>query len=211
MLMSDFSLISLRYRPARQEGVVLIVALIVLVAMTLAGLALMRSVDTANLIAGNLAYQQSAIHSADTGIEDAVNWLVANNGTDTLSNDLPSHGYYANGSDPLHSPAQNVSWDTYWNANNLASKAYPAYELSTSQDAAGNLVYYVIDRLCNDYGSATGGATCISSPTVSTSQGYDEDASSPPLNAPSVIYYRITVRVDGPRNTVSYVQAVVAM
>jgi Tfp pilus assembly protein PilX len=41
--------------PARQRGVMLIIALIVLVAMTMAGIAMMRSVDTATIVAGNIA------------------------------------------------------------------------------------------------------------------------------------------------------------
>jgi Tfp pilus assembly protein PilX len=61
-----------------QSGVVLIIALIVLVAMTLAALALVRSVDTNNLIAGNMAFQQAAKHSADAGVEAAATWLKAN-------------------------------------------------------------------------------------------------------------------------------------
>ena len=40
-----------------QSGVVLFIALIVLVAMTLAGIAIMRSVDTGNQIAGNVGVQ----------------------------------------------------------------------------------------------------------------------------------------------------------
>jgi type IV pilus assembly protein PilX len=39
----------------RERGAILFIALIVLVAMSLAGIALMRSVDTNVLIAGNLA------------------------------------------------------------------------------------------------------------------------------------------------------------
>lgn len=48
-----------------QQGVVLFVALIILVAMTLAGIALMRSVDTNVLIAGNLAFRQGATMAGD--------------------------------------------------------------------------------------------------------------------------------------------------
>ena len=64
---------------ARQRGVVVLVAIIVLVVMLLAGIALVRSIDTTNVIAGNLAFQQSATHSADTGVEAAIAWLEANN------------------------------------------------------------------------------------------------------------------------------------
>ena len=48
-----------RRRTRAQQGVILFIALIVLVAMSLAGIALMRSVDTNVLIAGNLAFRQA--------------------------------------------------------------------------------------------------------------------------------------------------------
>ena len=47
-----------------QRGIVMIVALVVLVAMTLAAIALTRTVYTSNIVAGNLAFQQAATHSA---------------------------------------------------------------------------------------------------------------------------------------------------
>ena len=56
----------------RQRGVVLFISLIVLVAMTLAGVALVRSVDTTNLIAGNLAFKQGATLSGDAAIETEI-------------------------------------------------------------------------------------------------------------------------------------------
>ena len=60
---------------ASQRGVVLLIALIVLVALALAGVALIRSVDTTNLIAGNMSLHQSAIHSGERSTEQAIDWL----------------------------------------------------------------------------------------------------------------------------------------
>ena len=60
-----------------QRGVVLFIALIVLVAMTLAGLGMMRSVDTNNLIAGNLAFKNAATSAGDAAIEAARTWIAA--------------------------------------------------------------------------------------------------------------------------------------
>jgi Tfp pilus assembly protein PilX len=193
----------------RQTGVVLVIALVVLVAMTLAAVALVRSVDTSNVIAGNLAFQQAAVHSADTGIEDAITWLQGSNTGTTLDSDDPTHGYGANGSDPSHSPTTGQSWDTFWRLG-MAGRAY-AFTAAGTTDAAGNSVDYVIDRLCRFPGAKTSGASCIASPVVSSATGNAEEAGEIQLNAPSVVYYRITVRVGGPRNTVTYVQSVVSL
>src|SRR6266849_5608379 len=57
--------------PARQHGVVLFVALIVMVALSLAAIALVRSVDTTTTVIGNLAFRQASILPANMAVEEA--------------------------------------------------------------------------------------------------------------------------------------------
>jgi type IV pilus assembly protein PilX len=192
----------------RQSGVVLIIALIVMVAMTLAALSMMRSVDTNNLIAGNLAFQRAATLSSDTGVEAAITWLETNNSGVTLDNDDATNGYSANGSNAAQAPAVGQTWDEYW-MQSLTTRAYQFN--GGAADSAGNVISYVIDRLCNNSGGKTTGAACVASPVVQTATGNGEEAGEPQLSAASVVYYRITVRVAGPKNTVSYVQTVVSL
>jgi type IV pilus assembly protein PilX len=64
-------------RAMMQRGVVLFFTLIALVVMSLAAVALIRSVDTSNIIAGNLAFKQAGTSSGDAGIEAAIAWLSA--------------------------------------------------------------------------------------------------------------------------------------
>ena len=45
--------------------------------MSLAALALVRSVDTSTLISGNLAFRQAATTSADGGVENSVAVMTA--------------------------------------------------------------------------------------------------------------------------------------
>ena len=193
---------------ANQHGMVLIVALVVLVVMTMAGIALVRSVDTSSLIAGNMAFQQSAIHSGDTGIEDAVKWL-GTEGVD-LDKDNAEKGYIADAlnKDKQFTPAAGQSWDSFW-SDSLADNAYKLNE-GAADTNTGNKVSYVIHRLCELAGSKNT-AKCTISPVVSSNAANEEEANQIQLAAQSVAYYRITVRIDGPRNTVSYVQAVVSM
>jgi type IV pilus assembly protein PilX len=197
----------------RQQGVVLIIALIVLVAMTLASVAMIRSVDTSSLIAGNLAFKQSGIASADAGVNEAITWLNAN-GT-LLEGDVAGSGYYATGQDCLdltgngHLPrkcgAPFTAFD-WTNAN--AVRTLP-------QDAAGNDISYVIHRLCDTPGALTGEKCTVeeSAQTGSSKGGARQMLTYQPGSWGSVAnrgYYRITVRVAGKRNNVSYVQAVVS-
>ena len=62
--MNNLSFSRTEYRGAgTQRGLVLFFALIALVAMSLAALALVRSVDTSTLISGNLAFRQAVSYT----------------------------------------------------------------------------------------------------------------------------------------------------
>lgn len=193
----------------RQQGVVLILALIVLAAMTLAGIGLTRSVFTSNKIAGNLAFQQAATHSADAGVERAIAWLEERHAN--ALNTLYAHqnpgglnlGYFASRQDP----GAGQSWEQFWNA-----VLVPTNRVNTlPAPIAGNTVSFVIHRLCNAVGDPATGIGCDASPTIVGAEGGGRGAGVPPISLPSQRYYRITVRVTGPRNTVSFVQSIVAL
>jgi len=208
-------------RRSAQQGIVLIMALIVLVAMTLAAIALVRSVYTANVIAGNLAFQQAATHSADAGVEAAVAWLEDNNGKTTSSTatactpstlpvlacDQTTYGYLANRQDP--DTTSQESWRQFWD-DHLNSSAK-----SLTADGAGNTVSYVIQRMCTLAGDAQStGNDCTTSPHASAGTcagGSSCDSQKDNLAGISQVYYRITVKVVGPRNTQSFTQAIVAL
>ena len=192
---------------SRARGAVLFIALIVLVAMTLAGIAIMRSVDTATLIAGNLAFKQGTVQSADNGIEQGYQWLLANR--PTLSLDNAAQGYNSGYSTPVWTNA--ASW---------------VNSVTVGTDAAGNTISYQIHRMCN-CADTTYNGTSASCPAPGNQCALDNPAGTgtppPPsagesftVGAPGYlqdprVYYRITVRAQGPRNTVSYVQAMVAV
>jgi type IV pilus assembly protein PilX len=186
-----------------QRGAALIFALIVLVTMLLAGAALMRSVDTSVVIAGNLALKQATTASGETGVEAAIAWLEANKTGATLHTSIPDSGYMA----AEQHPNVNQSWDSFW----IGALA-PAHQIVTlPADTTDNRVSYVIHRLCNDTGPPTSvGAHCSTPPSV-ISSGNSKGAGIINPIASTQVYYRITARIDGPRNTLSYVQVIVAM
>lgn len=190
-----------------QRGVVLIITLIVLVAMLLASAALTRSVDTSGLIAGNLAFKQSTYASAEVGIETAVTWLEANVNSGALNDNATANGYLAS----IANPATGQSWETYWASLVAAGNPSP---VTLDQDPAGNTVAYVIHRQCNQAGNpdaVTSPPTqCANPPADKCTTGGSKGARGGPSRAPRCLYYRITTRVQGPRNTVSYIQSVVA-
>jgi type IV pilus assembly protein PilX len=190
--------------PRRQRGVVLFIALIALVAMTLAGIAMMRSVDTTLGIAGNMAFRQTTIQSGELGLQAAYNWLQTQT---LLSNDLPANGYYSSATEP--------DWfniNTWNNKGILVNGGVP--------DAAGNVTQYLINRMCTLSGQSY--SYVAPAPQVSQSCSMDNPlAGSQAGNSAAVgatgfpgqplVYFRVTVRVDGPRNTVSVTQTNILM
>ncbi|MGH8648766.1 MAG: pilus assembly PilX family protein [Burkholderiales bacterium] len=191
--------------PSRVRGAVLFIALIVLVAMTLAGIAIMRSVDTATLIAGNLAFKQGTIQSADNGIESAFQWLIAERST--LANTNLAKGYYS------AKPAGTLEWNdpSTW-----------ASAVTVGTDAAGNTISYVIHRMCtcadspyNQNCGPTPQLCALDAPAAGTppppAQGDSFAVGAPGYLQDPKVYYRITVRAQGPRNTSSFVQSMVAI
>jgi Tfp pilus assembly protein PilX len=200
----------------RQQGVVLWVALIVLVAMTLAGIALVRSVDTSNTIAGNMAFKQGITLSADSGVEAAINWLNSRQATAAANDDDANSGYYANSQEgldltsSLNDPKLAV---VDWDHNNCqGSSSTVCIKPSTAITVGDNSVSYIIHRLCrsssNFNDSANSCVTYQSRGAVSKNRDSLEAGvvRFEPLPTP---YYRITARVLGPRNTTSFVQTVI--
>lgn len=185
--------------PARQRGVVLFIALIALVVMTLAGIALVRSVDTGNVIAGNFAFKQGTVQAGDIGVELAYTALQNIVGT-TLDTNIPGQ-YFATmqATDGAGIPTS-IAW-----ASVTCRDATGAIVSCTDQSLYR--VQYVIDRLCT-------GALPITDKQKqcyhdAPTGGGSKKADAVSFSGATTIYYRVTVRVLGPRETVSFVQAVI--
>jgi Tfp pilus assembly protein PilX len=199
----------LRFRnaPRRERGTVLIIALIVLVAMTLAGIATMRSVDTATLMAGNIAFRQSAVNAADQGLQAGFAWLSANMGgnlnSDNNDSSTASVGYFASAAMDEPDWRNSVMWDNAAKLNGGAA------------DAAGNKVWYRVERMCPQKDCAAnavcGGVpnTCGSTPDpgILSREGQDFFRQTAGVfTKPPAIHYRVTAKSEGPRGSVSIVQ-----
>jgi Tfp pilus assembly protein PilX len=182
-----------------QAGIVLPIALVVLVAMTLSALALIRSVNMSTLVAGNMAFRESAVLSAERSTETVLEWLVAHSEDGVLHENSASDGYRARRDPPENEGSPD--WDAYWNGT-LAAQAK-----SGGSDEAGNSVSYVIHRLCDSTGKPT--LKGCSKPPINNVGNSHLGGSEWPESAQ--VYYRITTRVAGPRYTVVYTQTIIAI
>jgi hypothetical protein len=202
---------------SRQRGVVLFFALVALVAMSLAAVALIRSVDTSTLIAGNLAFKQSATTGGDAGIDAAITWLdnlgMANSHKSILGDsshpfnitNLAARPGYFSSIDPGMNLFDDGTWNSADNKNMLVG----------TNLATGNITRVVIQRMCRIANTAAQDAECLfggvyepkdENDIKTYADICDTEGCYVPGQSPQV---RITARTQGPRGTVSYVQAFV--
>ncbi len=200
----------MRHSPKRQHGIVLLIALTVLVAMSLAGVALMRSVDNTVVIAGNISFKQASLQVSDRGGRDGLAWLSVKyacnpgpcNGATVLSNDDPSNGYYS------ARPPSEPDWfdSATWASAYTTNGGLP--------DASGNTVRYLVHRMCALPGLLENEANQSCSKYFPPSQRVDSNSRAVGQTAYQgffQMYYRITTRVDGPRNNVTVTQTAVLL
>lgn len=179
-------------RPNRHRGVVLFIALIALVALSLAGIALLRSVNTSNVIAGNFAFKQTTVNAADVGIQSAYSALPNIIAT-SLDTDI-SNQYFAT-MQPVD--ASGIPTTINWSA------------VPGNAVAGGNTVKYVIERLCRPNAAAPllPVANVETNCVVNINRSQSNDPSDPVFTTVTAVYYRVTVQVTGPRGTVSVSQS----
>lgn len=216
------------YKARRQAGVVLFAALIGLVAMTLAAIALFRSIDTGLIIAGNTAFKDAATAAADVAIDAATAWIQTNSAPATTLHAPAASGYYANwmagcdmtGNKTLSDKNDNVDWEA--SGGGCGVKA-----VSVGGMPSGFAASYVITRMCSCDGAPA--AVCaageyagkynICSGTAGSGRFHGtadyvyrglqaDEASRVATGSP---YYRVVTRVVGPRNTTSFVETVITL
>ena len=171
-------------RPRGERGVVLFIALLVMVALSLAGIALIRSADTATIVAGNLSFKDLKLgdmlaQNYYACVQDDVGGcILPNNAIPEIPKVLKTRANFAGAG--------------------LNAGLVP-------DDAAGNKSFYVIERMCANAGPSVGSNCNLSSLGLGADAGTQHYEG---LVRPGDAFYRVTVRVEGPRNTVAYAQAI---
>jgi type IV pilus assembly protein PilX len=184
------------------------VALIVLIVMSLAGLAMLRQMGTGISVAGNIAFKQNATSTADGGTEAARFFYTTvmtplQRETDNAAN--AAAGYYAtwNGTwGPTVDPTQ-FDWRPGVGSGTAAIGS------GAADIAMGNTSQYIIQRLCQNTGSVQASTQVCSDLEDDTMRAKGSfDYTSSPIPPSFKPYFRVTTRVVGPRNTVSFTQVI---
>lgn len=212
---------------ARQAGASLLFALITLVALGLAATALVRSVDTGAIVLGNLGAKKATSIAADRATQLAIRYLV-NKGVETNRYvDDANNGYYASAKENYDftgfgstDPARLlINWEVDGSCAYATSGTCDALTRPSdvqSIDAVAKLdARWLITRLCSTAGLAhtDPNNNCVVPPKIGfrTDEGkglkdYGNIQQKIEATAP---FYRIVVRVTGPRNAVTYTETIV--
>lgn len=230
----------MRYRKLRPEflprqhdgqtGLVLFFALLALAVMSIAAVALIRSVDNNALLSGNIVFRQSASMTSNVVLEGIAENIAKNI---TLADSLthhPSQGYYANCSqfdtqpDALVCDGNQLATMTWDDSNSsLAPNQTDGNDvIRNGVDRQGNEIRYVVERMCNYSNAELAAGTSASDATrcmMASSPSNGETCSHNVNNlelfkrciaASDSPLYRITLRIAGPKNTLTFMQSFVS-
>ena len=193
--------------PARQRGMVAtLIAIIVLVATLLAVVGLLRSVDTGNLIAGTMSFRQGAMQEAERA------YVAAKAIIPSCSADATDSGAYhaqLGTADTVHTDLPQLLTQQAVHATTASAGLARIAGAST-----GNDIYYVVERMCRTSGVSADSANCVlASASTGLATTSDETflggagGGSGGVGAAKATY-RLSVRVDGPKNVQAFVQTV---
>ena len=173
-------------RMSKQRGVALLIVLVVLAITLVGSLAMLRSGEVSSMVAGNVSFREAATQATDIGIADAAKALDIQTNLDTNI----ANTYFA-----TRQPDDAYGIPTTINWANVPIKTVGNYN-----------VQHVIDRLCQVTPVTDATGTCMVRDSESAGSN---KAGSLAYKNPASVYYRITVRVIGPKSTAAYVQALV--
>ncbi len=216
-------LINVSAKPHAQRGFALVFTLIILVVMVLAAQAMMLMMRGGVTTAGNVAFRQAAVRVADVAGEDGYQWVntkTTASATDLNTTDATTKpGYYATHNEVVTACSSTAAFapQSYDFTNPACAMAHTvggaAFDGSNAELVSNYALYYVVHRMAGAAGACPG-AGCTG-PTVTSTcpPGSSQDPSSPAYCKVGVtstkVYYRITVKVVGPRHNSRYVQTFV--
>ncbi len=201
--------------PRNQRGVVLLFSLIALAIMLIVAVALVRSFNTTLFTSGNIAFKRDLQNQSERAVAAALTEFKSGGNLSSKTQRAASSTTYNYSATMLPVDAQGIPI-ALQNNTSFASVGVTAND-RPSPDGSVN-VRYVIDRLCASVGdeATLGGGVCrLADNPVPPGKALSDlqSADSAPLcagcssAAPQGVVYRLSIRVNGPRNTQSFFQS----
>jgi type IV pilus assembly protein PilX len=198
----------------RQRGVVLLFSLIALVVLLLAAVALMRSFNTSQFMAGNIAFKRDLQNQGERAVDRVLTDFRAGNPLASMATRAANRA--ASNYSAVMLPTNNQGIPTaLGDSEGAFTAAWTAPDIAA---APGVSIRYIVDRMCNAPGDeqALGASNCMLAGNTVPAGGSASNLIGPdgkPLcatcksAAPQGVVYRLSIRVDGPRNTQAFFQS----
>lgn len=170
----------------RQKGMTLIVVLVLLLVLLMGALAGVRMDETGVLASNNFAQGEAGVQASDVGVNTAFAELIA----------LPTDEGGSNWYFPLQRPTD---------ADGLPQYTAAEWDAARSLTVGVYRVRYLVDRQCNTAPVTDEGSQCL----LRQQQTEIVNAGGPGIVPSRLRAYRVTVRVDGPKGSARWVQALV--
>ncbi|AIF47400.1 hypothetical protein HY57_09005 [Dyella japonica A8] len=173
-----------------------LIAVVVLLVTLLAAVALLRSVDTSNTLAGSIAFKQAATQEAELAYKDMLSNQSSFSGSTGIGEaNLGTPTWYFASLQTVDSRGVPTAL-----ANGTAGKSV------TMPSGTTDKVSYVVERLCPQAGPPltvapnqclVPGATVTGGSTTGNQGGF---------TAGALAGYRLTIRIVGPKGATTFVQ-----
>jgi hypothetical protein len=202
---------STRTLQTRQHGVVLLFCLIILVILLAGGVAVVRSMNSSLSSAGNLAFKRDLVNQGELAVSKAMLAFRTGGGLATAAQtavNVPAENYSAT---ELRSNTRGIPEvllkKTSLSGPDISGATFTPTGAAITGRSDDVTVRYVIDRLCNSAGAfaTLGNSGCVSVPSATQVTGGTAGMPKPDLPAP--VIYRLSIRVDGPRDTQVFLQS----
>jgi type IV pilus assembly protein PilX len=171
----------------RPRGMAMLVVLILLTVMLMGGLALARMTETSTLASGNAAFREASMQAAEVGLNTAFMQTRAIPAVDENTSVAPWYWSTMQAADAGGIP--NVNFDTA-----------PAVVVGSYT------VRYVVERMCDTATLTDALQQCLVKhiPQLESSDPLKEK-----IDPPNSRQFRITVRVNGPKDTQTWAQMLI--
>ena len=203
-----------------QQGMILFISLIVLVALALAALAMFRGSMGTTLVATNVASRQASLSLADNGVQLAAVDLQNRAVGAAYNNDQVTMGYFSAIPQPEPDWVDEANWQCNVDTRCLTPAEICGADAGCISNITGYTVYYKIHRMCTESNTAHAGTSIITGnanlcgKTTTTDPGKlgaSLAVGAFQTSGRTMLYFRITTRVDGPRNSRTVTQTVVSL
>jgi type IV pilus assembly protein PilX len=172
----------------QQRGVTMLVVLVLLSVMLLGGMALAKLTEVGTLASGNTAFREASLQASEVGLNTAF---------DRIKEDLDDES------------TDQAGW--YWATMQDADEnGMPALDFDEAPEieVGPYTVRYVVERLCDTAVVTDTLRQCVvrQEPDPNASKGDDPNQKVEPPNSRQ---FRVTVQVDGPKSTRTWVQSMI--